>query len=62
VAGRTVAELAADLPEDIHLALLSRDGGSRIPHADDVLEIGDHITFIGRTAAVDAAIDFCHAE
>jgi NhaP-type Na+/H+ or K+/H+ antiporter len=60
VTGKTVSQLAGELPEDVHLALLSRDGDSRIPHADDTLSEGDHITFIGRTAAVDEAIDHCH--
>jgi NhaP-type Na+/H+ or K+/H+ antiporter len=60
VAGKTVSELAEDLPDDVHLALVSRDGESRIPHADDRLETGDHITFIGRTGAVDEAITYCH--
>ena len=61
VAGESVSELGNELPEDVHLALLSRDGESRIPHADDRLEIGDHITFIGRTEAVTNAIEYCHS-
>jgi len=62
VVGRTVSELSSELPEDVHLALLSRDGESRIPHADDTLHEGDHITFIGRTGAVSDALDYCHTE
>ena len=62
VVGRTVSELSSELPEDVHLALLSRDGESRIPHADDTLQKGDHITFIGRTGAVSDALDYCHTE
>jgi Trk K+ transport system NAD-binding subunit len=62
VVGRSVSELTDELPEDVHLALLSRDGDSRIPHAEDTLHEGDHITFIGRTAAVGDAIDHCHPE
>ena len=62
VVGRTVSELADDLPEDVHLALLSKDGDSRIPHADDVLNRGDHITLIGRTSAVGEAITYCETE
>ena len=59
VVGQTVSELRRELPEDVHLALLSRDGESRIPHAEDTLHEGDHITFIGRTGAVQRAIDHC---
>jgi NhaP-type Na+/H+ or K+/H+ antiporter len=62
VVGQTVSELSGELPEDVHLALLSRDGNSRIPHADDTLHEGDHITFIGRTGAVSDALDYCHTE
>jgi NhaP-type Na+/H+ or K+/H+ antiporter/Trk K+ transport system NAD-binding subunit len=62
VVGQSVSELTDELPEDVHLALLSSDGNSRIPHADDTLQEGDHITFIGRTAAVNAAIDYCHPD
>jgi len=61
VVGRTVADLQADLPEDCHLALLSRDGSNRLPHADDVLERGDHLTFIGRKPAVREALEYCDA-
>ncbi len=61
VAGRSVSELSADLPEDVHLALLSTGGDSRIPHPDDILEKGDQVTLIGRTAAVSEAIEYCHS-
>ncbi|PSP89779.1 potassium transporter [Halobacteriales archaeon QS_4_69_34] len=60
VVGETVAELGAELPEDCHLALISRNESNRLPHADDVLERGDHITFIGRKGAVREAIEHCH--
>jgi NhaP-type Na+/H+ or K+/H+ antiporter/Trk K+ transport system NAD-binding subunit len=62
VVGETVAELGAELPEDCHLALISRNESNRLPHADDVLERGDHITFIGRKGAVREAIEHCHPE
>jgi len=60
VAGETVAELGAELPENCHLALLSRDGESRLPRPEDVLERGDHVTLIGRKDAVREAIEYCH--
>jgi NhaP-type Na+/H+ or K+/H+ antiporter len=59
VVGRTVADLQGDLPEDCHLALLSRDGSNRLPHAEDVFEAGDHLTFIGRKPAVREALEYC---
>ncbi|WP_255150211.1 cation:proton antiporter domain-containing protein [Halorarius halobius] len=58
-AGKTVAELTDELPEGCHLALISRDGTNRLPHADDRVEMGDHLTFIGHRAAVSDAISYC---
>ncbi|RXK51548.1 cation:proton antiporter [Halorientalis pallida] len=60
-AGRTVADLTEDLPEDCYVGLISRDDENRIPHAEDRIERGDHVTFIGRKEAVRDAIDFCTA-
>lgn len=59
IVGETVAELRAELPDDCHLALLSRDETNQLPHPDDTIEQGDHLTFIGRTEAVHQAIDYC---
>ena len=59
--GMTVATLTDDLPDDCHLALISRDGDDRMPHRDDQVYQGDHATFIGRTEAVREAIDYCTA-
>ncbi|MEF8852763.1 MAG: cation:proton antiporter [Haloarculaceae archaeon] len=62
VAGKTVAELGQELAEGCYVALISRDGENLVPHADDVLEAGDHVTFIGRRDAVRDAIARCHPE
>jgi len=59
IVGETVAELMAELPEDCHLALLSRDETNQLPHPEDRIERGDHLTFIGRSEAVRQAIDHC---
>lgn len=59
IVGETVSELMAELPEDCHLALLSRDETNHLPHPEDTIERGDHLTFIGRTEAVHQAIDYC---
>ena len=61
VAGRTVAEVGSELDDGCYIALISRDGESQVPHADDVLEFGDHVTFIGRKEAVRDAIDYCYS-
>jgi NhaP-type Na+/H+ or K+/H+ antiporter len=59
IVGATVSELMTELPEDCHLALLSRDETNQLPHPNDTIERGDHLTFIGRTGAVRQAIDHC---
>ncbi|MFB6284183.1 MAG: cation:proton antiporter [Halobacteria archaeon] len=59
IAGMTVSELMSELSEDCHLALLSREETNQIPHASDVIQYGDHLTFIGRTEAVKEAFDYC---
>jgi Trk K+ transport system NAD-binding subunit len=57
-AGRTVADLADDLPEDCYIGLIGRGGENRIPHADDRIEREDHVTIIGRKDSVREAIDY----
>ncbi|ELZ23119.1 sodium/proton antiporter, CPA1 family protein [Halosimplex carlsbadense 2-9-1] len=61
IVGETVTELRSELPDDCHLALVTRDGNNRLPHPDDRIERGDHLTFIGRRAAVRDALDYCEA-
>jgi len=55
--GETVSELRTDLPDDCHLALISRDEHNRLPEPSDTIEAGDHLTIIGRKAAVREALD-----
>jgi NhaP-type Na+/H+ or K+/H+ antiporter/Trk K+ transport system NAD-binding subunit len=57
--GKTVGDLSAEIPEGAHLALVSRGDDSHIPHPDQTVEMGDHLTFIGRTEAVQDAIHYC---
>ncbi len=58
--GRTIGELDEDLPNGCLIALLSRDGENKVPSPDMELELGDHLTFLGRKDAVREAIDWCH--
>ena len=59
--GKTVSELVDELPEGCHLALISRDEENQLPEPDDRIEMGDHLTFIGRREAVRDAIAYCTA-
>ena len=61
IAGETVSELMTELPEDCHLALISRGDVNQLPHPDDTIEFGDHLTFIGRKESVRHAIEHCTA-
>jgi NhaP-type Na+/H+ or K+/H+ antiporter/Trk K+ transport system NAD-binding subunit len=61
LAGRTVAEIGGELDDGCYIALINRDGESQVPHADDVIERGDRVTFIGKKAAVRDAIDHCQS-
>jgi NhaP-type Na+/H+ or K+/H+ antiporter len=58
--GRTIAELDEDLPNGCLIALVSRDGENEVPSPDVELQLGDHLTFLGRRDAVREAIDWCH--
>ncbi|MDL5362324.1 cation:proton antiporter [Halalkalicoccus sp. NIPERK01] len=60
LAGKSIATLAEDLPNRCLIALVGRDGESRVPDADDTLQYGDHVTFLGQTEAVREAIDRFH--
>jgi NhaP-type Na+/H+ or K+/H+ antiporter/Trk K+ transport system NAD-binding subunit len=59
IAGETIAELRTELPDDVHVALITRDHENRLPHPGDRIERGDHLTFIGRREAVRQALAYC---
>lgn len=59
IAGRPVAELITELPDDCHLALISRDETNELPDPEETVELGDHLTFIGRREAVREALAYC---
>lgn len=60
IAGETVSDITDRIPDDCHLALISRDESNNLAHVDDVIEKGDHLTFIGQREAVHEAINFCN--
>ena len=61
IVGESVSELQTELPDDCHLALITRDHENRLPHPDDEIERGDHLTFIGRREAVRDALEYCES-
>lgn len=60
IAGRTIAEMSAEIPDGCIVALIARGEETRVPHGDTVLERGDHVTFLGRKADVREAIRRFH--
>jgi NhaP-type Na+/H+ or K+/H+ antiporter/Trk K+ transport system NAD-binding subunit len=60
--GKSIAELDDYLPDGVLIALVSREGESRIPEPEQTVRQGDHLTFVGRREAVHEAIEQCHPE
>jgi Trk K+ transport system NAD-binding subunit len=60
LAGKSIRDLNAQIPDGTFVAVVSRDGENHVPSADSVLEYGDHVTFIGDTDAVRKAMDRFH--
>ncbi|SEW23647.1 cation:proton antiporter domain-containing protein [Natrinema salifodinae] len=59
LAGERIADVGSELPNGVLIALVSRNGTSEVPTPDVELQRGDHVTLIGRTEAVDEAIERC---
>jgi NhaP-type Na+/H+ or K+/H+ antiporter len=62
LAGRTVREIGPELPEGSIIAIVARNGETKVPEADFQLEHGDRITLIGQRDAVRDAMSFCHPD
>ena len=60
LAGKTIEELNAVLPDGCIVATIGRNGESHVPTADDQLQVSDRVTFIGDEVAVDQAIQRFH--
>ena len=60
LAGQSIRDLNAQIPDGTFVAVVSRDGENHVPSADSVLETGDHVTFIGDTGGVRRAMERFH--
>ena len=60
VAGMTLRELGPELPGSSHIALVSRNGDTRVPGPEYALEHGDRVTVIGDRESVREAMDRFH--
>jgi NhaP-type Na+/H+ or K+/H+ antiporter len=58
--GTAIREVGPELPDGCLIALVSRNGDTRVPSADFTLERGDRITVIGGRDAVRDAMAYVH--
>ena len=60
LAGQTVREANSAIPDGCIIAVIGRNDGTHVPSADEELARGDHVTFLGREAAVETAVRRFH--
>ena len=60
--GRTLQEIGPELPGGCLIALVTRDGETKVPKADFTFQSGDSITLLGERESVQDAMAFCHPE
>ena len=60
--GRTVEEVGPELPEDCLIALVQRDGETKVPQPGLTLQRGDRLTIIGGREEVHEALRFVHPD
>ena len=58
--GRTIREVNADIPDGCIVAVIGRGGETHVPAADETLERGDHVTFLGSRESVTEAVRRFH--
>ena len=58
--GKTIADLNAEIPDGVIVAVIGRGQEAHVPNAEDVLERGDHITFVGDVEGVKRAVKRFH--
>jgi NhaP-type Na+/H+ or K+/H+ antiporter len=60
VIGKTIAELSADLPSGVLVALVGRNGENHVPNGEFALEHGDNVTVLGQKDGVRNVISRFH--
>ena len=58
--GKSIMEVNSEIPDGCIVATIGREGESHVPSAEDRLEYGDHLTFIGDEKAVKRAMKRFH--
>lgn len=57
LAGRPISEAIGDLPEDVVIGALTRNGSYRMPRGDTVIEPGDHAVILADSDVVEDTIE-----
>lgn len=57
IAGMTIEELGDQLPENVIVSLILKDGESKVPTANTELNAGDQLTLMGERESVDRVVD-----
>ena len=60
IAGKSVRGVNEDIPGGVIIAELGRGEAAHVPDADEVIEYGEQVTFLGDTDAVDRAVKRFH--
>jgi Trk K+ transport system NAD-binding subunit len=56
---RPIQDIGPMLPDSCLVALVTRDGETRVPGADFVVEESDRLTLLGQRDAVSEGMDLC---
>jgi Trk K+ transport system NAD-binding subunit len=57
---KSIRELNAEMPDGVIVAVIARDDETHVPSADEILQYGDRITFVGDSRAVKQAVKRFH--
>ena len=60
VAVKSIRELTDEIPGGCLIAEIDRGDDARVPEADEAIEYGDRITFLGDSAGVKKAVGQIH--
>ena len=60
VAGKAIRELTDEIPGGCLIAEIGRSDNAHVPEADEAIEFGDRITFLGDSAGVKKAVGRVH--
>jgi len=60
LAGKTVREVNDEIPGGCLIAEIGRGDDAHVPSADEAIEYGDHLTFLGSSDAVNTAVKRFH--